>query len=115
MQRIVYYSSTPERPSHYDQWFRKLDAATARRIDKAMRLWMFGKKPNIKPIHSQSGLQEVRIAQYRLYFVYDQDGTVVILHCGEKGHGKDGGSKRQRRDIETAERRWEAYQQEREV
>ena len=100
MSRIVEFVEGGRSP--FADWFNKLDAVAAARVDRQIRRLEAGNFGSAKPI--SEGVFEVVIdfgPGYRVY--YDVEGKTVIILLG-------GGSKRkQQRDIEAAIERWCRY------
>lgn len=90
--------------SPFGEWFNRLDAVTAARIDRYVRRLEAGNFGSVKPL--REGVQELKMdfgPGYRVYF--GRDGKTLIILLG-------GGSKRrQDADIAAAMERWQRYKQ----
>lgn len=96
---------TAEGDCPFDEWFDKLDLNLQTRIDVRLdrvRLGNFGDRKSL-----EKGIFELRFqfgAGYRIYFGLKGNQMVLLLVGGSK--------KTQKKDIKTARRLWQAYQQE---
>ena len=93
---------TPDGESPFGVWFDDLDAQAAAKVTIAVTRIGQGNLSNVKGVGS--GVFEFRVnfgPGYRLYFGKDGE-TVVILVAG-------GTKRRQQRDIEDAQARWQDY------
>jgi putative addiction module killer protein len=93
---------TPEGVSPFGGWFGDLDPAAAVKVTIALIRMGQGNLSNVKGVGS--GVFEYKIdfgPGYRIYFGKDGERLVILLAGGTK--------KRQRRDIEDAQRRWQNY------
>jgi putative addiction module killer protein len=90
--------------SPFAEWFDRLDAVTAARVDRYIRRLEAGNFGAAKPL--QDGVFELRLdfgPGYRIY--YGREGKTIIILLG-------GGSKRrQDADINAAVGRWKRYKQ----
>jgi putative addiction module killer protein len=88
--------------SPFAEWFDRLDAVTAERIDRYIRRLEVGNFCSTKPL--REGLFELRMdfgPGYRVYF--GREGRTIIILVG-------GGSKRRQiADIAVAMERWNRY------
>jgi putative addiction module killer protein len=88
--------------SPFAVWFRALDPAAAIRVDVALRRLELGNTSNVKGVGA--GVFELKVdfgPGYRVYFGKDGIEIVILLGGGSK--------KRQQRDIEAAQGRWQDY------
>jgi len=93
---------TPKGDSPFGAWFDDLDAQAAAKVAVALARIGGGNLSNVKGVGS--GVFEFKIdfgPGYRIYFGKD-GATIVILLAG-------GTKKRQQRDIEDAQARWQDY------
>jgi len=90
--------------SPFAEWFNKLDAVTAERVDRYILRLEAGTFGAAKPL--REGVFELRLdfgPGYRVYF--GREGRTIIILLG-------GGSKRrQDADIAAAVERWKRYKQ----
>ncbi len=90
--------------SPFAEWFDKLDAVTAARLDRYLRRLEAGNFGAAKPL--REGVFELRLdfgPGWRVYF--GREGRTIIILLG-------GGSKRQQdADIAAAVVRWQRYKQ----
>jgi putative addiction module killer protein len=90
--------------SPFAEWFERLDAVTAARVDRYIRRLETGNFGAAKPL--REGVFELRLdfgPGYRVY--YGREGRTIIILLG-------GGSKRrQDADIAAAVERWKRYKQ----
>ncbi|MEY2831445.1 MAG: hypothetical protein RLZZ574_703 [Cyanobacteriota bacterium] len=89
----------------FDEWFDRLDFTLQARIDVRLDRVSLGNFGDRKSL--EGGVFELRFqfgAGYRVYFGLDGNQVVLLLIGGSK--------KTQNKDIKTALRLWEAYQQE---
>lgn len=99
--KLVEYQ-TKEGTSPFAEWYDGLDAIAAAKVTVAMVRMEQGNFSNAKGVGA--GVQEFRIdfgPGYRVYFGKDGDRLVILLAGGTK--------KRQQRDIEAAQARWQDY------
>ena len=90
--------------SPFAEWFDDLNAQAAAKIAVALIRIEQGNFSNVKGVGA--GVLEYRIDYgpgYRIYFGKDGERLVILLAGGTK--------KRQQRDIEAAQARWEDYKQ----
>lgn len=88
--------------SPFAEWFDALDPAAAAKVTVAIARIGMGNLSNVKGVGS--GVLEYRIdfgLGYRVYFGRDGETIVILLAGGTK--------RRQQRDIETADIRWQDY------
>ncbi|MBD1548528.1 type II toxin-antitoxin system RelE/ParE family toxin [Roseibium aggregatum] len=100
MQLVEYQTSDGKSP--FAEWYNNLDARAAAKVTVAMVRMEQGNFSNAKGVGS--GVQEFRIdfgPGYRVYFGKDGDRLVILLAGGTK--------KRQQKDIEAAQARWQDY------
>ena len=100
---IQEYTDTEGR-SPFADWFNDLDAPAAAKVTTALIRLGQGNFSNAKGVGG--GVLEYRIdfgPGYRVYFGKDGERFVILLAGGTK--------KRQQRDIEAAQARWEDYKQ----
>ncbi|MDB5429528.1 MAG: Addiction module killer protein [Caulobacter sp.] len=93
---------TPAGDSPFGAWFDDLDARAAAKVTMALVRIGQGNLSNVKGVGA--GVFEYRIdfgPGYRVYFGKDGETIVVLLAGGTK--------KRQQRDIEDAQARWQDY------
>ena len=91
-----------EGTSPFAEWYDGLDAIAAAKVTVAMVRMEQGNFSNAKGVGA--GVQEFRIdfgPGYRVYFGKDGDRLVILLAGGTK--------KRQQKDIEAAQARWQDY------
>lgn len=103
MIELQEYNTTDGR-SPFSDWFNDLNAQAAAKITIALIRIEQGNFSNVKGVGA--GVLEYRVdfgAGYRIYFGKDGDRLVILLAGGTK--------KRQQRDIEAAQARWEDYKQ----
>src|SRR5437763_13256555 len=90
--------------SLFAEWFERVDAVTAARVDRYIRRLEAGNFSAAKPL--REGVFELRLdfgPGYRVY--YGREGRAIIVLLG-------GGSKRrQDADIAAAVERWKRYKQ----
>jgi putative addiction module killer protein len=97
---------TLEGESPFGDWFDDLDSQVAARVTIALTRIGQGNLSNAKGVGS--GVHEYRLdfgPEYRIYFRMDGEVLVILLAGGTK--------KRQQRDIETAQARWQDYRRRR--
>ncbi len=97
------YTSTDGRRPFAD-WFNELDASAAAKIAAALIRLEQGNFSNVKGVGAS--VLEYRVdfgSGYRIYFGKDGERLVILLAGGTK--------KRQQKDIEVAQARWEDYKQ----
>ncbi|MEI6542825.1 MAG: type II toxin-antitoxin system RelE/ParE family toxin [Methylococcales bacterium] len=97
------YTSTDGR-SPFADWFNELDASAAAKIAAALIRLEQGNFSNVKGVGAS--VLEYRVdfgSGYRIYFGKDGERLVILLAGGTK--------KRQQKDIEVAQARWEDYKQ----
>jgi len=90
--------------SPFGEWFHRLDAVTAARVDRYVRRMEHGNFGDSKSVGG--GVRELRIHYgpgYRVYYGQDGDRLIILLGGGSK--------KRQSQDIAQAIARWETYQE----
>ncbi len=100
LQVRLYETADEECP--FADWFDRLPAAAADRVDTALERMRRGNFGDHKSVGD--GVMERRIDHgpgYRIYFGRDGQELVVVLVGGTK--------KRQSRDIETAKKHWKDY------
>ena len=88
--------------SPFAEWFSRLDAVAAARVDRYVRRMEQGNFGDSKPVGG--GVQELRISfgpGYRVYYGRDGERLIILLGGGTK--------RRQSRDIEAAQIRWTRY------
>lgn len=93
---------TEDGASPFAAWFDDLDAPAAARVTTALTRLGAGNTSQIKGVGS--GVFEVKIgfgAGYRVYFGKDGADILILLAGGTK--------KKQQRDIEAAQARWQDY------
>jgi putative addiction module killer protein len=103
MIELLEYTDTEGR-SPFADWFNELDAPAAAKVATALVRVEQGNFSNAKGVGG--GVLEYRVdfgAGYRVYFGKDGERVVILLAGGTK--------KRQQRDIETAQTRWQDYKQ----
>lgn len=103
MIQLLEYTDTNGR-SPFADWFNELNASTAAKIATALVRMEQGNFSNAKGVGA--GVIEYRIDSgpgYRIYFGKDGERLVILLAGGTK--------KRQQRDIEVAQIRWDDYKQ----
>ena len=92
------------RRSPFSDWFNRLDAVTAERVDRYVRRLEAGNFGNTKPL--RDGVFELRMdfgPGYRVYFGRERRTIIILV---------GGGSKRgQAADTAIAVERWRRYQQ----
>ncbi len=96
--------TNPEGGSPFADWFNDLDAQAAARVTTALARMEQGNFSNVKGVGA--GVLEYRLdfgPGYRVYFGKDGERWVILLAGGTK--------RRQQRDIEEAQARWEDYKQ----
>lgn len=101
--RIVEFLATDGK-SPFAAWFGTLDSQAAAKVTVALARIEQGNLASVKPVGA--GVLERRIdwgPGYRIYFGRDGDELVILLAGGTK--------KRQQKDIEDAQRRWQEYKQ----
>jgi len=101
--RIVEFLATDGK-SPFAAWFGTLDSQAAAKVTVALARIEQGNLASVKPVGA--GVLEHRIdwgPGYRIYFGRDGDELVILLAGGTK--------KRQQKDIEDAQRRWQEYKQ----
>ena len=89
--------------SPFAEWFDRLDATTAARVDRYLRRMETGNFGAAKPL--REGVFELRLdfgPGYRVY--YGREGRIIILLGG-------GSKRRQHADIAAAVGHWKRYQQ----
>ena len=92
--------------SAFGDWFDRLDAVTAARVDRFIRRMENGNFGSAKPL--REGVHELRMdfgPGYRAYYGLDGNTLVILLGGGSK--------RRQSADIEAAIARWKRYKAER--
>ncbi|WP_346913012.1 type II toxin-antitoxin system RelE/ParE family toxin [uncultured Roseibium sp.] len=102
MQLVEYQTGDGKSP--FAEWYNNLDPRAAAKVTVAMVRMEQGNFSNAKGVGS--GVQEFRIdfgPGYRVYFGKDGDRLVILLAGGTK--------KRQQKDIEAAQARWQDYKQ----
>jgi putative addiction module killer protein len=100
--RIREYSETGHFP--FAEWFDKLDAVTAARVDRYIRRLEAGNFGVAKPL--REGVLELRLdfgPGYRVYFGREGMDLIILLGGGSK--------RRQDADIAAAVERWKRYRQ----
>lgn len=103
MMEIREYAN-PDGGSPFADWFNDLDAQAAAKVATALIRMEQGNFSNAKGVGA--GVLEYRLdfgPGYRIYFGKDGERLVILLAGGTK--------KRQQRDIEAAQARWEDYKQ----
>ncbi len=88
----------------FADWFNELDASAAAKIAAALIRLEQGNFSNVKGVGAS--VLEYRVdfgSGYRIYFGKDGERLVILLAGGTK--------KRQQKDIEVAQARWEDYKQ----
>src|SRR5271166_6882936 len=88
--------------SPYAEWFENLSAPAAAKVAVAITRLAQGNFSNVKGVGG--GVYECRVAfgpGFRTYFGKDGDRLVILLAGGTK--------KRQQKDIEDANARWQDY------
>lgn len=93
---------TPKGESPFGAWFDNLDAQAAAKVTIALLRMAQGNLSNVKGVGA--GVFEYKIEfgpGYRVYFGKDGEAIVILLAGGAK--------KRQQRDIESAQARWQDY------
>ena len=93
---------TPKGDSPFGAWFDALDSQAAAKVTIALIRIGQGNFSNVKGVGA--GVFEYRIdfgPGYRVYFGKDGEAIVILLAGGTK--------KRQQRDIEGAQARWQDY------
>jgi putative addiction module killer protein len=103
MRNIVHYV-TEDGLSPFERWFARLNATAAAKVAVALYRLEQGNLSNAKSVGK--GVFEYRInfgPGYRVYFGQDGETLVILLAGGTK--------KRQKQDIQQAQRRWADYQQ----
>ncbi len=96
--------TNPEGGSPFADWFNDLDAQAAAKVTTALVRMEQGNFSSVKGVGA--GVLEYRLdfgPGYRIYFGKDGERLVILLAGGTK--------KRQQRDIEDAQTRWEDYKQ----
>ena len=96
--------TNPDGGSPFADWFNDLDAQAAAKVATALIRMEQGNSSNAKGVGA--GVLEYRLdfgPGYRIYFGKDGERLVILLAGGTK--------KRQQRDIEAAQARWEDYKQ----
>ena len=86
----------------FGEWFERLDAVTAARVDRHIRRLEVGNFGAAKAL--QEGVFELRMdfgPGYRVYYVRDGKTLVILLGGGDK--------RRQAADIAAAVERWKRY------
>ena len=104
MITVVHYIGA-DGADYFDQWLREQSPDTRGRIQTRIDRIELGNLGDHKSVGQ--GVFELRIHYgpgYRVYLGRDGEALVILLGGGTK--------KRQSRDIETAQSRWDAYQQE---
>ena len=94
--------ATADDSSPFAEWFETLDAQAAAKVTTALTRLGLGNTSNVKGV--DSGVLELKIdfgPGYRVYFGKDGAQIVILLGGGSK--------KRQARDIEVAQRRWQDF------
>jgi putative addiction module killer protein len=102
--RIIEYTEAGCSP--FAEWFNRLEAVTAARIDRYIRRLESGNFGAAKFLGS--GVFELRMdfgPGYRVYYGREGKDIVILLGGGDK--------RRQAADIATAIKRWEKYKQSR--
>jgi putative addiction module killer protein len=90
--------------SPFAEWFNRLDAVTAARVDRCMRRMEAGNFGDSKAL--KGGIHELRLAfgpGYRVYYGIEGKTLVILLGGGDK--------RKQSADIAAAVKRWERYQE----
>lgn len=98
--RIKEYAEGGKSP--FADWFNRLDATAAARVDRYIRRLEVGNFGAAKAL--KGGISELRLdfgPGYRVYFGMDGKTLVILLGGGDK--------KRQSADIADAVERWERY------
>lgn len=101
MVRVKEYI-TEEGSSPFADWFNRLDAHAANKVNVYLTRIEQGNTSGIKPL--KGALQEVVIdwgPGYRIYVGKDGDELIILLGGGTK--------KRQQKDIDQAAMLWEEY------
>lgn len=91
-----------EGASPFAEWFNALDATAAAKVTTALTRLGLGNTSHVKGVGR--GVFELKIdfgPGYRVYFGRNGAEIVILLGGGTK--------KRQQRDIETAQDRWQDY------
>jgi putative addiction module killer protein len=89
--------------SPYADWFENLSAPAAAKVAVAITRLAQGNFSNVKGV--AGGVYEYRVnfgTGFRIYFGKDRERVVILLAGGTK--------KRQQKDIEDAQARWQDYQ-----
>ncbi len=100
MIRVVEYTEGDRTP--FADWFNRLDAVTAARVDRCIRRLEAGNFGAAKAL--REGVHELRLdfgPGYRVYFGMDGNTLVILLGGGDK--------RRQAADIVAAVDRWRRY------
>jgi len=90
----------------FEEWFMRLDAAAAVRVQRLIDRMALGNLGDAKPVGA--GVVESRIhwgPGYRLYFGLDGTTVVILLAGGVK--------RSQDRDVRVAQARWAQYRRRR--
>lgn len=98
--RIKEYTEGEKSP--FAEWFNRLDATAAARVDRDIRRLESGNFGAAKVL--KGGISELRLdfgPGYRVYYGMDGKTLVILLGGGDK--------KRQATDIADAVERWERY------
>ena len=93
---------TEDGNSPFADWFDKLDAQAANKVNTYLTRLADGNTSNLKPI--KGVFQEVRIdlgPGYRVYAGKDGDKLIILFGGGTK--------QRQQKDIDNAMKLWEEY------
>ena len=104
MIEVVHYVGD-DGADYFDHWLRRQSADTRARIQTRIDRIELGNLGDHRSVGK--GVLELRIhfgPGYRVYFGRDGDALVILLGGGTK--------RRQSRDIEAAQFRWDSYQQE---
>jgi putative addiction module killer protein len=101
---IRYYIEAQSERSPFEEWFDRLDAQTAERVDRYIRRLESGNFAAIKLL--REGVYELRMdfgPGYRVYFGREGRSIIILLGGGSK--------RRQNADIGAAVTRWKRYKQ----
>lgn len=104
MVAVVHYVGH-DGEDYFDRWMRRQSSDARARIQTRIDRIELGNLGDYKSVGK--GVLELRIhfgPGYRVYFGRDGEALVILLGGGTK--------RRQGRDIEVAQLRWDAYQQE---
>ncbi len=90
--------------SPFADWFNRLDAVTAARVDRCIRRMEAGNFGDSKAL--KGGIHELRLffgPGYRVYYGIEGKTLVILLGGGDKS--------KQSADIAAAVKRWERYRE----